>query len=61
LLQIADHCAFIAKRKLQKCQHVGKLYRLIEPNIAFKTLSSDVVSFRLALTDLEFLNHEGSG
>lgn len=37
LLQIADHCAFFAKRKLMKCPHISPLYEKIAPQIAFQS------------------------
>jgi Protein of unknown function (DUF3800) len=37
LLQIADHCAFIAKRKAMKCPHVVPFYHQIKPQfLAYK-------------------------
>jgi hypothetical protein len=33
VMQVADHCAFIIKRKLQGCEHIGEYYENIRPMI----------------------------
>jgi hypothetical protein len=37
VLQVADHCAFIIKRKLRGCKHIQKYYANIEPMIWSKS------------------------
>jgi len=51
LLQIADHCAFFAKRKLMKCQHVSPLYAKIAPQIVFPTVLGSDVIMRMPIGD----------
>jgi hypothetical protein len=48
VLQVADHCAFMIKRKLQGCKHIGQYYENIRPMIWDKsTEASGLPSYLL--------------
>jgi hypothetical protein len=46
ILQVADHCAFIIKRKLQGCKHIGPYFENIRPMIWFKETEASMPHFR---------------
>jgi hypothetical protein len=52
LLQIADHCAFFAKRKLMKCPHISPLYEKIAPQIAFRPAKGSGIVARMPITSV---------
>ncbi|MCG6205116.1 DUF3800 domain-containing protein [Rhodopseudomonas sp. HC1] len=55
LLQIADHCAFFAKRKLMKCPHISPLYEKITPQITFRTTRERDVVVRMPSNHLSLV------
>jgi hypothetical protein len=46
ILQVADHCAFIIKRKLQGCKDIGPYYENIRPMIWSKSTEASVPHYR---------------
>jgi len=46
ILQVADHCAFIIKRKLQGCKHIGPYFENIRPMIWSKSTEARMPHYR---------------
>jgi hypothetical protein len=60
LLQIADHCAFLMKRKLMRKADAQKLFAKIEPQIAWKPVASEYLATRIKLSELAPVTTSGS-
>ncbi len=46
ILQVADHCAFIIKRKLQGCKDIGPYFENIRPMIWSKSTTASMPHYR---------------
>ena len=65
ILQVADHCAFIIKRKLQGCQHIGPYFENIRPMIWSKATAASMPHMRplpeYVFDQMERRPHDGEG
>lgn len=52
LLQLADVCAFVMKRKLQKCRHIGPYFELIQKAIWYQPKKGDRILMMPKVADL---------
>jgi hypothetical protein len=60
LLQIADHCAFIMKRKLMKRPELNKAFDMLAPQISWTPNSADGIALAVNRSDIEFITQPGS-
>jgi hypothetical protein len=60
LLQIADHCAFIMKRKLTRKADVEKLYAKIAPQIVLRSEAATGIVMRVNPSEFELVKTPGS-
>ncbi|RED31805.1 uncharacterized protein DUF3800 [Rhodopseudomonas thermotolerans] len=59
LLQIADHCAFIMKRKLMKKQDAQKLYAKIKSQVVLRRTEATGLAKRVTATEIELIKTPG--
>ena len=52
LLQVADHCAFIAKRKAMKCKEIIPFFDQIKPQLIYSSAPTKGVMMRVPLKNL---------
>ncbi|GJD34002.1 DUF3800 domain-containing protein [Methylobacterium aerolatum] len=53
LLQVADHMAFIVKRRLNKCPHIEPLWKKVQPQISYRGVEDYGIALRVPTSDVE--------
>jgi hypothetical protein len=60
LLQVADHMAFIVKRRLNKCKYIAPLWKKVQPKISYKGIEDYGIAMRIPLTDVTVIRCDES-